>query len=771
MLMRGYFRGRSPPFGVLPPPARARSRSARRAQEHGSSVSEKIVVEALFGEVTVLGFIALITFFMIKSGVFETISLIVYHDDSHALHLFEDVHFALFFTMMLYLALVLWVLYVQKRTSAKWKELEEQTRKFLRDNGVEAAETGAIAAKPAARKLLKSKASKVSGRHAGWLAGAGWLALAGWLAGARGWLPADWDAWVERSCWLTGLLPCPPRTPPDRTPALSLSRARACALTLSAARRASTLLSTLLPARPARAPHRAQVKVPALPMPKDEYLEWKYNGGGRIPVGFDGVMFQEDDIDVETLGATMAGAQHKDDQVHKYMMLRARFVWGCANGEGRKNSQVDQKFDFARYLSNSMAETLTQIVIVHEITWVAIAAVIILVYGLFAGAHDAASCVIMTLLGFCLVASMLYLNFTVRRIQTQLSPRETSNLRQVMTGHNDAMPFYDSLEAKKGMSKHEQLFPLGAHGPHFLQHWLRTTLLLAAVYVVGLGVVFARVMFDSGLQYLLPVCLLSALITVGMVWPILPRITIITSVAMLKRVKLIELTIREVRLERSLNTIKILAALQSQLRKIHKLQGQPRKDVKNRREISPKHKSDLLDAFRLFDKDNSNSIDSKELFNLLQDLGQQVEQADAERLILEMDSGVRAHPGATAVASHRALPLPVRHLTAPHARATPPHPAQGNGEVSFEEFCEVMADDDDAPPENGAEIAHDMFKMLDKDNSGEISLGEFRAFLVKLPMDIEDDAIDAMLNDIFGDDDDAAINVHEFEHFLTSSSN
>jgi Ca2+-binding EF-hand superfamily protein len=90
--------------------------------------------------------------------------------------------------------------------------------------------------------------------------------------------------------------------------------------------------------------------------------------------------------------------------------------------------------------------------------------------------------------------------------------------------------------------------------------------------------------------------------------------------------------------------------------------------------------------------------------------------------------------------------------------------------VSFEEFCVVMADDDDAPVENAAAIAHEMFTMLDVDKSGEITLKEFRQFLSKLPIDLSEDEVDSMLNDIFGDDDDAAINSHEFEHFLTQNS-
>lgn len=81
----------------------------------------------------------------------------------------------------------------------------------------------------------------------------------------------------------------------------------------------------------------------------------------------------------------------------------------------------------------------------------------------------------------------------------------------------------------------------------------------------------------------------------------------------------------------------------------------------------------------------------------------------------------------------------------------------------------MMADDDDAPVENASLIAQEMFSMLDTDNSGEITLREFRQFLSGLPIDLTVDEVDQMLNDIFGDDDDSAINAHEFERFLTEN--
>jgi len=89
--------------------------------------------------------------------------------------------------------------------------------------------------------------------------------------------------------------------------------------------------------------------------------------------------------------------------------------------------------------------------------------------------------------------------------------------------------------------------------------------------------------------------------------------------------------------------------------------------------------------------------------------------------------------------------------------------------VGFEEFCIVMADDDSGGPIDAAALAKEMFTMLDKDNSGEITLREFREVLQGLPIGLSEEDLDQMLHDIFGEDDNAAINAHEFEHFLTQN--
>ena len=40
---------------------------------------------------------------MLRAGVLEMTSTMIYHDSHHLVHLFEDIHFMLFFVMLLFL--------------------------------------------------------------------------------------------------------------------------------------------------------------------------------------------------------------------------------------------------------------------------------------------------------------------------------------------------------------------------------------------------------------------------------------------------------------------------------------------------------------------------------------------------------------------------------------------------------------------------------------------------------------------------------------------
>lgn len=49
------------------------------------------VLEHIFGELTVLGFLAMVTYLAIAGNIFARLSNYVYGDDQHLLHLFEQV--------------------------------------------------------------------------------------------------------------------------------------------------------------------------------------------------------------------------------------------------------------------------------------------------------------------------------------------------------------------------------------------------------------------------------------------------------------------------------------------------------------------------------------------------------------------------------------------------------------------------------------------------------------------------------------------------------
>ena len=68
------------------------------------------VLAHVWGELTVLGFLALITFMMVQSEVLQAVSELVFGDEMHMVHMFEKIHFALFFVLVFFLALALWLL-------------------------------------------------------------------------------------------------------------------------------------------------------------------------------------------------------------------------------------------------------------------------------------------------------------------------------------------------------------------------------------------------------------------------------------------------------------------------------------------------------------------------------------------------------------------------------------------------------------------------------------------------------------------------------------
>lgn len=93
--------------------------------EHAVPPLMQNVLKALFGELTVLGFIALYAFMMLKLGLLPAISRAVYGNDDHLLHLFETVHFMLFFVMVTFLIEALVLVRATLKAEKFWMDVEK----------------------------------------------------------------------------------------------------------------------------------------------------------------------------------------------------------------------------------------------------------------------------------------------------------------------------------------------------------------------------------------------------------------------------------------------------------------------------------------------------------------------------------------------------------------------------------------------------------------------------------------------------------------------
>jgi len=82
------------------------------------------ILEKLFGEMTVLGFLSLATFVVTKLSFFHTLNDAIFHEEGQLLEIVELVHFAIFFIMIFYVIQVLVFVRRAIATEHKWMEMD-----------------------------------------------------------------------------------------------------------------------------------------------------------------------------------------------------------------------------------------------------------------------------------------------------------------------------------------------------------------------------------------------------------------------------------------------------------------------------------------------------------------------------------------------------------------------------------------------------------------------------------------------------------------------
>lgn len=99
-------------------------------ESHCSEETE-LVLEKLFGELTVLGFLAMTIFLIDQSGLLEAIAKGIDFDEFELAEYVEDVHYALFSVMVFFVVQVMFLVKFAAETSNHWIKMDKECRDEL----------------------------------------------------------------------------------------------------------------------------------------------------------------------------------------------------------------------------------------------------------------------------------------------------------------------------------------------------------------------------------------------------------------------------------------------------------------------------------------------------------------------------------------------------------------------------------------------------------------------------------------------------------------
>jgi len=294
----------------------------------------------------------------------------------------------------------------------------------------------------------------------------------------------------------------------------------------------------------------------------------------------------------------------------------------------------------------------------------------------------------------------------------------------------------------RGNSPHEQLFWGGRRGPQVLLTLVRTSLLLNAV---AIAVAYSWLCKRPEDGWWLLVALLPLLhVAFGGGMRLVAKLVLVTSVEKLRKPQAVKDTLLEMKTEHTLNILKLLTTMQVHARRTHERRarraaalasGTPASPAKSpsrssseppgssrRPPLDPARREEFRSAFHLFDADGSGAIDEAELAAVMRSLGAELDADELRLLFVEMD-------------------------------------VDGGGTIDFDEFCGVMAQGQAGDETDAAEVADAIFNMIDHDNSGTVETAELKNLLRRF--ELSDDEIDnaAALFDV---DHDGTITKKEF---------
>jgi len=316
-----------------------------------------------------------------------------------------------------------------------------------------------------------------------------------------------------------------------------------------------------------------------------------------------------------------------------------------------------------------------------------------------------------------------------------------------------------------GANRQLMMFDFQVNGPAFNTMFIRVVLFMHAVYVALLWLKFFQTnRVEYGRYALIGYVIFGTIPSVVIMFAVLRAIqnTVHTnSVGCLKKPKEVSMVMRNMKLKKAINSLVLLKNLQAKLPKmkthptvekgeefsdIEKPQEMTREDrwrdmlkdgkeeTKNqvllemKEHLGNERYKEIVKMFDLYDSDGGGEIDIKELQNLMKSLGQVMDEIEIKQMMNVLDVD---HSGTVSKAEFL-----IWHLEQTTAEVLPPE-----------------------------EIARGLFEFFDEDKSGHIATSEFFDKLANLDVGLTIDEITDLVREL-DEDEDGLISEEEFAALL-----